>query len=376
MTKNTSVTYTIPVVFHIVLNRTQMEKLGGEQGIRAYIDTQLALVNRDFNAANPDSVNIPAAFQPLFGNAGITFALAHTRPDGTGTEGYELVLTDKKGFNIDGENGSGIAFSDAKYATAGGADAWDIHHYLNIWVVNMMEDNLSSDLVGITLSPATTVNTPFEPEIGVALNYRTWQPGFKGRILTHELGHYFSLMHIWGNNAECPGNGDVDDGIADTPPQSDATYYTCPSYPDYDGCTTGGAGIMFMNYMDYTDESCQYMFTKEQVALMRADLASSGISFALTQQPEKLDWPVLDQDNAFSLYPNPTKDFLNIYFPAISSGLAQLRILNILGKTVAIYNIDLQQRFYSLDLTALSPGAYFLKMELAGKVLTRRFVLR
>ena len=80
-----------------------------------------------------------------------------------------------------------------------------------------------------------------------------------GRTLTHELGHYLGLRHIWGG-----GCGD-DDGISDTP-NSSGSYGGCPS----NGVASCGSTDMHMNYMDYVNDACMYMYSAGQIAAMDA----------------------------------------------------------------------------------------------------------
>lgn len=80
-----------------------------------------------------------------------------------------------------------------------------------------------------------------------------------GRTLTHELGHYLDLAHIWG------GGCGQDDGVADTPNQS-SSYGGCPS----NTASSCGSTDMHMSYMDYVNDRCMYMFSAGQVAIMDA----------------------------------------------------------------------------------------------------------
>ena len=91
-------------------------------------------------------------------------------------------------------------------------------------------------------------------------------PFDKGRTVTHEVGHYLNLRHIWGDGA-CR----QDDFVADTP-SSNGPNYGCPSYPTVN-CRTND---MTMNYMDYTNDACMYMFSTGQKSRLRTVFASSG----------------------------------------------------------------------------------------------------
>jgi hypothetical protein len=98
---------------------------------------------------------------------------------------------------------------------------------------------------------------------GVRCHYRAFgsvaplDPTYNlGRTVTHEVGHYLDLLHIWGDDGSlCTGSDQVDD----TPNQADETY-TPPAFPAI-SCTNGPNGDMFMNYMDYTDDVGMNMFT-------------------------------------------------------------------------------------------------------------------
>ena len=85
-----------------------------------------------------------------------------------------------------------------------------------------------------------------------------------GRTLTHEMGHYLLLDHIWGNGCN------VDDDVADTPDQ-DQENYDCPAL----GSASCGSNDMHMNYMDYTNDACMYMFSAGQSTRMENFVASS-----------------------------------------------------------------------------------------------------
>src|SRR5206468_9879163 len=58
--------------------------------------------------------------------------------------------------------------------------------------------------------------------------------------------------------------------IGDTPNQGNFTS-GCPNTDSVvvDNCTPTAPGIMYENYMDYTDDACMVMFTKDQVIRMQ-----------------------------------------------------------------------------------------------------------
>ncbi|KAG8778329.1 hypothetical protein FRC16_003879 [Serendipita sp. 398] len=88
----------------------------------------------------------------------------------------------------------------------------------------------------------------------------------QGKTLTHEVGHWLGLYHVFQGNA-CSGSGDY---VNDTPPQQTSTS-GCPSYKDT--CAGGGPDSIH-NYMDYSYDSCMNQFTPGQIsrAKMMAEL--------------------------------------------------------------------------------------------------------
>ena len=80
-----------------------------------------------------------------------------------------------------------------------------------------------------------------------------------GRTVTHELGHFYNLEHSFS------GNCNTDDGIADTPNQSQPSG-GCPADGSIDACEAGEK-VLSQNYMDYTDDACMIMFSAGQITV-------------------------------------------------------------------------------------------------------------
>jgi hypothetical protein len=250
MATTTTAIINIPVVFHIVMTNPNLVT-------DAQIQAQLDTLNKDFFGTNGDSLKIPAVFKSLFGKSEIQFCLAQRTPDDDVTTGIERITTDQSSFGID---------DGVKHATTGGINIWDGDKYYNVWVCSM-----SSGLLGYAAFP----DDGSPDEQGVVIDYRSLPGGAYaafngGKTLTHETGHYFNLYHIWGDdNGACTGT----DYVGDTPNQADATS-GCYSGIRTDNCTPGGDGIMYQNYMDYSDDDCLVMFTKEQVDRMESALST------------------------------------------------------------------------------------------------------
>lgn len=366
--------YAIPVVFHILLTDKQIAQIGGEEGIRSRIDSQMKIINEDFNRENADSTLIPAPFKPFYGNGNIRFALARTTPAGAPTEGYQIKTVKTNGFELYDNFGSGVGFTGSKYVAAGGLDAWDPTAYINIWVLYPVENGAPSRLAGLTIPPSyvgARYGIPLE-EQGITLHYGAFGKrrsvgeyyvagATLGRTLTHELGHFFNLRHVWGDDdGACPGQpGGEDDGIADTPPQGRETYGD-PRFPLFDSCTTTGNGIMFMNFMDYTNDRSKYMFTTEQVARMQREVAADGISYSLTKQPHLLEYGTAIKNNVF-FYPNPANEYLQLFVETIPSELEGVTIHNSFGQLM--YTMNKPEKplsYYKLNTSNLASGMYYI----------------
>lgn len=246
-TLKTTGAITIPVVFHVVLNKQS-------QVTDAQILAQLDTINKDYAGLNAGADKIPAHFRSLFGQSGIQFCLAQRTPQDAPSTGIVRYATNRTSFDYTNNL--------VKHAESGGADAWDTDKYLNIWIC---------DLSGTTLGYATFPDDGVKDEQGVAIDYASLPGGAtsgfnQGKTLTHELGHYFNLYHIWGDDqGSCSGSDEVDD----TPNQGNSTG-TCRTGIVTDNCTQSSPGIMYQNYMDYTPDACLLMFTKMQVARMEA----------------------------------------------------------------------------------------------------------
>lgn len=246
-----AVTYTIPVVVHI-LYRTTSENISDTQ-----VQSQIAVLNEDFQLLNADNVNVPSLFAGLKANVQINFCLAQRDPNGAATTGITRTVTTKTSFGT----------NDAvKKASSGGKDPWNTSNYLNLWVCN-----IGGGILGYAQFPGGAAATD-----GVVIDYRYFgrngtavAPFNKGRTATHEVGHWLNLRHIWGDDSgACTGS----DLVGDTPNQG-AENYGCPTFPKSSCSNTSD---MFMNYMDYTDDACMYMFSIGQSDRMRALFASGG----------------------------------------------------------------------------------------------------
>lgn len=249
---------TIPVVVHVVYN-TATENISDAQ-----IQSQIDVLNADFRKLNSDASLVPSAFSSLAADANIEFCLASTDPNGASTTGITRTSTTATSFSTN---------DGVKFTSSGGRNAWDATKYLNIWVCD-----ISGGILGYAQFPGGSVSTD-----GVVIDYQYFgtigtatAPFNKGRTATHEVGHWLNLYHIWGDDGTaCTGS----DSVSDTPNQADENY-GCPVFPQV-SCSNGPNGDMFMNYMDYTDDACMYMFSNGQASRMQALFAAGGARASL-----------------------------------------------------------------------------------------------
>ncbi len=202
----------------------------------------------------------------------IRFELAKIDPDGNPTNGVERIYTERTD-PADADNGvmpeGGYSYS--KWRNAGkNITQWDPNKYLNIWSLkNLVNPGQGQILLGFAQFPSQLAFEPSTDGI-MAINSQIGSTGTGqgalGRTLTHEIGHWLGLRHIWGDENEC----EADDGVDDTPQQKANHSGQCPSYPELvEACKDDGYGSMYMNYMDYSTDQCMNMFTFGQADVMR-----------------------------------------------------------------------------------------------------------
>lgn len=229
----------IPVVFN-VLYKTAAQNIS-----LAQLQSQIDVLNEDFAANNADH-NLTSTYNSVkAGDVGVRFVLDQVKRRSTTKTSWSTNNAMKK-------SAQGIAPTSPTTK-------------LNIWVCNMGGGILgyaqfpggNSATDGVVLDDNATGRT------GTAA-----APFNKGRTATHEVGHWMNLRHIWGD-ATC-GN----DQVGDTPTHNTANY-GCPAAGHLSTCS-GTPVEMTMNYMDYTDDACMYMFSLGQKSRMLAVFATGG----------------------------------------------------------------------------------------------------
>lgn len=231
--------YTIPIVFHI------LHEYGTENISDAQVYDALAVMNADFRKLNADISEVVPEFAGIAADCQIEFRLATIDPFGNCTNGIEHIYSHET--NV-GDDWSKL-------------NQWHRSDYLNIWVTAVTLPQTAA----YTYKPIYVQGTSFFKDGIIALHYYTGSIGtsnvLRSHTLTHEVGHWLGLAHVWGDGPV--GTACGDDGIEDTPITKGHTVCDLNETP----VCTPGVVENIQNYMDYS--YCNRMFTNDQAAFMR-----------------------------------------------------------------------------------------------------------
>ena len=255
----------IAIVVHVIHN-------GEPIGIGANISdeqilSQIEVLNEDYQKKNADTVNTQEEFRSVASCMNIEFVLARQTEEGQFTNG----IVRKQGT----QESYGIDMADRLLLSE--ISQWNPEIYLNIWVTN-----LTSPYIGLAQFPDLEFpGLSDEPDKedprtdGVLIDYTVFgsigkvpdldlMPSYNlGRTTTHEMGHFFGLKHVWGDDTSI-GGCSVDDYVSDTPMSNNN--YTGLCTPDnHVSCNSND---MFENFLYYTDDACMNIFTAGQVERM------------------------------------------------------------------------------------------------------------
>lgn len=347
--RNPQATLRIPVAVHFPLASN-----ANRSCLIALAQNQLDILNDDFNATNSDLSIWNNTTGSYFSGVNV------------GTIDVQFVLaTQNHPVGTDPNLVNGQPAVTIGYDYGFGSD-WDANWagYFNIVV---------KSLTGGTLGYAYPASNP---NSGAAVFIRSSAfgsgsgcPSFLptapynlGRTLTHEVGHYFNLNHIWGD-AFC-GN----DLVADTP-QHDEDNGGCPEIDHFSACA--GERELTMNYMDYTYDVCMYMFTQGQTTRMQAHFNSVYSNF----NQNTLSSDTFLVNPTFSVYPNPNNGDFSIDFD--QNGIDNSVIVyDVTGRKVYENNFQNVTSTVTINMNGTTKGIYSIVVSNEEGTSSRKMIIK
>jgi hypothetical protein len=244
--------YRIPVVVHVI------HADGVENISTAQIRNGIEVLTRNYRKLNPDTVDIVADFRPIAADMEVEFELARLDPDGNCTSGINRIRSEM----------TNTGTHDVKTLIH-----WPREKYLNVYVTRN-----AAGLAGHALMPFQADSIPEKDGIVIQGSYFGnigTSNDLRSVVLSHELGHYLNLYHIWGGNNVpefyyLPVGQSVNCAIGDEVDDTPATvgWSNC----NLNGTSCDGQLDNVQNFMDYA--YCARMFTQGQKERVHAALNS------------------------------------------------------------------------------------------------------
>lgn len=347
----------IPVIVPVAVHFPEAQE-SDRACLEALAQNQIDIINADFTASNSDAnlwTNASSFYPDVnHGVANIEFRIANqNHPSGLDAELLEGSPAVTIGYNFGNGNDQDPNWSG----------------YMNFVVKDIGSENLGRSPLGGSISAGQSVvmNLKYfgSGEGCSGSNIVPETPYDLGRTVTHELGHFFNLDHPWGGDGGC----DFDDGIDDTPNIS--TFNGgCPVSGSVVACEANEKALT-MNYMDYVNDACMYMFTEGQITVVESYLEAIKDDFksdVLGVHSEVFE--------AFSIYPNPNKGSFNVKFQAASNDDIMIHIYDIRGRKIYNNSFETSRNFnQTVNLENVQSGVYLLNVSNGDAQVVKRIII-
>ena len=138
-----------------------------------------------------------------------------------------------------------------------------------------------------------------------------------------------------------------------------------------DSWNTANNGFKFESYgikLNSLEISHEYIFAGTNYnSMYRAKLSDFGISDVPNKEP---------LSDAFTIFPNPVQNTLNIHIEQKYQTPGQMQILDIFGQKVKECNIPVGLHDFKMETEGLSKGIYFINLKNGALTETRKFVVK
>lgn len=348
-------TDTFDIVFHIM----HIGEPPG-QGINIsdeQLESAVLSLNRDFGAwpihdsiaIHPNGVDSRMFFRLACRDAQGLPSNGIVRVDARSVQGYE-----KDGFLFvagnTGNNNQLVALS-----------RWPTDRFINIWVTHLIQTPFSGPTLGGGFGPGSVIYNAGGG--GLYVNYRIvgcdpdGTKGFSllnpyGKILSHEMGHYFGLLHTFQGESCTETNCNIDgDRVCDTEPHNNARSNdaTCNETIE---CSSREP---IENLMNYSGPTCGNIFTAGQKNRMKSFIQSFLPN--VPNQPACFKSAVQDNISPtipVKAYPNPCHDYVWVDV----SHYGVYRLVDLQGNTARVFELIAGK--HKLDVSMIAPGIYYL----------------
>jgi PKD repeat protein len=267
MDSRSGTTLKIPVVVHVMSTGTSLTEISDQQ-----IKDAIKNMNQMFRKV-PGTKGDGAGV-----DVDIEFALAVRDPNGNCTNGItRFDMTGDAIYMANGVFADEFGISDAALKAY---TSWDQTLYYNIWLVSEIDNNGGGAGIQGYAFFASSHGAANDGAVILVSNFKNPE----STTGTHEIGHALNVYHTFegdGTGGSCPANttcATQGDRVCDTPPHRRSTS-NCNT-GGTNACDGGSSNLLFVrNYMDYSSDACQNMFTDGQKTRMVAALTTQRASF-------------------------------------------------------------------------------------------------